>query len=84
LTFGFVDDLLLFLSNSYYLGFPMTRIQELISVLSDKDVIARTSTAKAKQHCKICGKPANYFRTPQSELEYSISAICQSCQDYYF
>jgi hypothetical protein len=62
----------------------MHRVQELISVLSDKDVIERAETAKALKRCKICGKPAKSFRTPRSALEYSISVICQSCQDYYF
>jgi hypothetical protein len=62
----------------------MDRVQELISVLAESDVIARTATARAKQCCKICGNPAKSFRTSQSELEYSISMICQSCQDYYF
>ena len=62
----------------------MNRVQELISVLSEKDVNARASMAKAKRSCKICGEPALSFRTPRAELEYSISSICQSCQDYYF
>jgi hypothetical protein len=62
----------------------MGRVQELISVLSDSNVIARTATAKANQRCKICGNPAKSFRTTRSELEYNISGICQSCQDYYF
>jgi hypothetical protein len=62
----------------------MDRVQELISVLSDNDVIKRTPIAKAHQCCKICGKPAKSFKTELSALEYSISGICQSCQDYYF
>jgi hypothetical protein len=62
----------------------MDRAQELISVLSEKDVIARESFAKAQRLCKICGKPAIGFQTKRAELEYSISMICQCCQDYYF
>ena len=61
----------------------MSRAQELISVLSEEDVIARAAFAKARQLCKICGKSATHFRTQRAELEYSISMICQSCQDYY-
>jgi uncharacterized protein YbbK (DUF523 family) len=62
----------------------MNRVQELISVLSEKDVSLRDTVAKARRSCKICGEPAVGFRTPRAELEYSISSICQSCQDYYF
>ncbi|WP_319409486.1 hypothetical protein [uncultured Desulfosarcina sp.] len=52
-------------------------------MLGEKEVIARAAIAKANRSCKICGEPANKFRTPRAELEYSISMICQSCQDYY-
>ena len=62
----------------------MSRVQELISMLAEKDVIARTVIAKADCICKICGEQATYFSTPRAELEYSISCICESCQDYYF
>lgn len=64
--------------------FNMSKAQELISVLSEEEVIARASFAKATRVCKICGEPAIFFKTPREELEYSISMICQSCQDYYF
>ncbi len=62
----------------------MDRLQELIGALSDKDVLSRSYAAKHNHVCKICAKPARSFRTPFSELEYSISSICQACQDYYF
>ncbi len=62
----------------------MDKVKELIQLLGAKDVIARTSMAKAHGICKICGEPALFFRTPRAELEYNISSICQSCQDYYF
>lgn len=62
----------------------MSKVQELISLLAEKDVIARSVIAKANCICKICGEPANSFSTPRAELEYSISCICESCQDYYF
>jgi hypothetical protein len=64
--------------------FRMDRISELIGVLSDEAVIARSFHARHERTCKICGKPATSFRTPFSELEYSLSSICQTCQDYYF
>lgn len=62
----------------------MDRVEELINVLAQKEVIARTAIAKARCACKICGGPAVDFRTPRSQLEYNISSICQTCQDYYF
>jgi hypothetical protein len=62
----------------------MNRIQELIGVLADEAVIARSFNAKRDRTCKICGQSADHFRTPFAELEYSISSICQACQDYFF
>ena len=62
----------------------MSRVQELISVLAEKEIITRALIAKADRICKICGEPAILFRTSRAELEYSLSSICQSCQDYYF
>ena len=62
----------------------MSRTQELITVLANQEVIARATIAKAHNLCKICGKPATDFSTQRAAVEYSISMICQSCQDYYF
>lgn len=50
---------------------------------SDKELVLRSYTAKSTGTCKICQQPAESFRTPVLELEYSISSICQACQDYY-
>ena len=61
----------------------MNRIKELIHVLEKSRVRSRAATAKANHRCKICAKPAMTFRTPQAKLEYHLSTICQSCQDYY-
>ena len=65
-------------------GLKMSRTQELISVLAEQEVIARATIAKAHSLCKICGQPATDFSTQRAAMEYSISMICQSCQDYYF
>lgn len=62
----------------------MSRVQELINILAEKEVIARASFTKADRICKICGKPAISFRTSRAKLEYDLSMICQFCQDYYF
>jgi len=62
----------------------MSRIEELIEVLSSSDAYAGNPNAKARHVCKICNQPATYFRSARAELEYHISAICQECQDYFF
>ena len=62
----------------------MSRIEELIEVLSSSDAFAGNPNAKARHACKICNQPAKHFRNAKAELEYHISAICQDCQDYYF
>jgi hypothetical protein len=61
----------------------MSRVEELITILADKDVVARSKYAKALHICKICGNRSTFFRTPQAAFEYRISMICQSCQDYF-
>ena len=62
----------------------MTRLNELIEILSKPAVNERYSHAKATKTCKICGGSATRFRDDVSSCEYTISAICQSCQDIYF
>ncbi len=62
----------------------MDRIQELIEVLSDKQVQARDLNAKTSHTCKICGTPAEHFLSASSEFEYQVSHICQDCQNYYY
>jgi hypothetical protein len=60
------------------------KIRELIGALSDEELIARSFIARRDRTCRIYGQPAEWFRTPFSELEYSLSSICQACRDYYF
>ena len=62
----------------------MTRLNELIAILSMPAVNERYSHAKATKTCKICEGLATRFRDDVSSCEYAISAICQSCQDIYF
>lgn len=38
----------------------------------------------ASNTCICCGKPANAFRDELSRKEFSISGLCQSCQDKVF
>lgn len=34
--------------------------------------------------CVMCGKPATQFRDALSQKEFSISGMCQQCQDKVF
>jgi hypothetical protein len=61
----------------------MERLEELIRILSEPEMRARHSIAKTTQTCKICGGPALCFRDTVSSFEYTVSAICQECQDKY-
>jgi hypothetical protein len=61
----------------------MERLEELIRILSEPAMRARHSKAKTTQTCKICGCPALRFRDSVSSFEYTVSAICQECQDKY-
>jgi hypothetical protein len=67
-----------------YRSGAVNRIEKLIAVLADKEVMLRERIARGQHICKICGKPAVQFRTDCAKLEYRISSICQSCQDYYY
>lgn len=40
--------------------------------------------AKAQQTCIVCGRPAVRFRDPSARFEYTVSALCQQCQDQLF
>jgi hypothetical protein len=40
--------------------------------------------ANARQTCIVCGRPAVRFRDPSARFEYTVSALCQQCQDQLF
>jgi hypothetical protein len=61
----------------------MERLEELIRILSEPAIRSRHSKAKTTQTCKICGGSALRFRDAVSSFEYTVSAICQECQDKY-
>jgi len=61
----------------------MTRIEELLRKLSVPSYSSDYQEAKARRICIVCKEPAENFRENGAELEYSISAICQKCQDRY-
>ena len=46
-------------------------------------VFGRTARIEADE-CTTCGGPADAFRNARSEREYTISGMCQDCQDSVF
>lgn len=46
-------------------------------------VFGRTSAIKTDK-CVLCGKPAVEFKDEISKREYTISGMCQECQDKVF
>jgi uncharacterized CHY-type Zn-finger protein len=42
------------------------------------------ATAMANQQCVVCGCLAGWFKDDISAKEYTISGLCQSCQDEAF
>ena len=61
----------------------MKKITELRQKLDNGDYEKNYTGAKATGSCIICGRPGKKFRDAAAKLEYSISALCQNCQDEY-
>ena len=72
------------LSASIIHGDKMDELEDFISKLSMlKNNGAKGFSAIATKTCKICKEKAIGFRDSVSEFEYSVSGICQTCQDKY-
>jgi hypothetical protein len=67
-----------------YGGLEMQKFEELLAIFRSPDYRARFLQAKATSTCVFCGKPAQLFRDTPASFEYTISALCQDCQDKYF
>lgn len=61
----------------------MTKVDELIHILSKDDHAKSFTKAKSKRVCIICGQKALNFNTVMAQFEYNNSAICQICQTEY-
>jgi hypothetical protein len=61
----------------------MTKVDELIHILSAQDHTKAFTIAKSKRACIICGDKALKFKTVMAQFEYNNSAICQRCQTEY-
>ena len=53
----------------------------MLMAFSDKNYKSNYTMAKVTKTCLLCGGPAFKFRNPSARLEYTISALCQVCQD---
>lgn len=62
----------------------MEKILELMEIVSRPNYDSDYSNAKAARACIRCRRPAREFRDGCSRLEYSVSALCQACQDEIF
>jgi len=47
-------------------------------------MLATREQSKKDGICNMCKEPILSFRDEESEREYQISALCQSCQDSVF
>lgn len=59
-------------------------IKELLDQVSTALFGRRRSEAIETDICVCCGKIATEFTDDVSKKEYSISGLCQKCQDFYF
>jgi hypothetical protein len=62
----------------------MGRFDDLFAVFTSRDYKVRFLSARISSTCVVCLKPAVRFLTASSVLEYTVSALCQECQDRYF
>ena len=62
----------------------MTNALTMYKVFSRPTYRSDYAKAKAMQTCIVCGRPALRFRDPSARFEYTVSALCQQCQDQLF
>ena len=62
----------------------MTKLQMLLDLFSGPEYRGSYAIAKATTSCILCGGPAREFRDEFARLEYSVSGLCQGCQDECF
>jgi len=64
--------------------FTMADFVQLQKMLTEPDYRHRYHSAKATETCILCSERAVLFRSASSQLEYSVSGLCQECQDRLF
>ena len=62
----------------------LSNILDFLEKLSIESYQRDYENAKATETCVICKRPAREYRDILAKLEYTISALCQDCQDKYF
>lgn len=60
------------------------QMQKLLDNFSQAAFGKTNSGAVKEQVCVICKGPANEFRDELSRREFSISGLCEGCQDSVF
>ena len=61
----------------------MTNLQKFLNFLSGPDYETEFISAKNSNSCVLCKESAKEFSTEGYKFEYSISALCERCQDTY-
>ena len=69
------------LNKEAYMATPAFKSPQMENLL--ETIFGRT-TAIESNKCSFCGFPAKTFDDPLSEKEYTISGLCQICQDEAF
>jgi hypothetical protein len=65
-------------------SYKTTNMSEMLDTLS-KMLYGHSATSSIKADiCLACGKPAVEFTDALSRREFSISGLCQKCQDVVF
>jgi uncharacterized CHY-type Zn-finger protein len=65
----------------------MGKSPEIIKAIDEFSEAAfgiKRTVAQDIKICVACGKPAEHFRDALSRKEYTISGLCQECQDEVF
>jgi len=62
---------------------PTKKAPEINQFISNMMGREREATIR-EDRCMVCGGPAANFRDALSEKEYTISGMCQNCQDEMF
>ena len=62
----------------------MNKIASLVELFSLPNHKTKYLLAKATTCCIRCGESANDFRDASMKLEFTVSGLCQKCQDEAF
>lgn len=67
----------------YALAKPTDKSEPLDVFLDKLLGVSRAESIKSDT-CVFCNKPATEFRDEVSRKEFTVSGICQKCQNFYF